>query len=95
LPVAERLCASRQPDLVVHEACDYAAPIAAYRAGIAHVQVAIGLAWIEWSRLHQFASRVLPAFEPDAVRIIAEAPCLTRLPEGLEPSLRHTAPFVC
>jgi UDP:flavonoid glycosyltransferase YjiC (YdhE family) len=86
LPVAEELCASWQPDLVVHEACEYASPIAAHHAGIPHVQVAIGLAWIEWGCLHGFAAEVLPAFEPDAVRIIAEAPYVTRLPEGLDPS---------
>ncbi|HTJ68379.1 MAG TPA: glycosyltransferase [Actinospica sp.] len=86
LPVAAELCASWKPDLVVHEACDYASPIAAHRAGIPHVQIAIGLAWIEWGCLHGYAAEVLPAFEPDAVRIIAEAPYVTRLPEGLDPS---------
>jgi UDP:flavonoid glycosyltransferase YjiC (YdhE family) len=97
LPAAEELCASWKPDLVVHEPCDYASPIAANRAGIAHVQVAIGLAWIEWGCLYEYAEQVLPAFDPDAVRIIAESPYLTRLPEGLDPSeyprtIRYRAP---
>lgn len=85
-PAAQELCASWEPDLVVHEACEYASPLVAHRAGIPHVQVAIGLAWIEWGCLHQFAGEVLDAFEPDAVRIIAEAPYVTRLPEALDPS---------
>jgi UDP:flavonoid glycosyltransferase YjiC (YdhE family) len=86
LPVAEELCATWKPDLVVHEAADYAPPIAAHRAGIAHVQIAIGLAWIEWGCLQTFAAEVLPAYEPDAIRIIAEAPYVTRFPETLDPS---------
>ena len=97
LPAAEELCASWKPDLVVHEPCDYASPIAADRAGIPHVQVAIGLAWIEWGCLHEYAGQVLPAFDPDAVRIIAESPYVTRLPESLDPSeyprtIRYQAP---
>jgi UDP:flavonoid glycosyltransferase YjiC (YdhE family) len=86
LPSAEELCANWKPDLVVHEACEYASPIAAYRAGIPHVQVAIGLAWIEWACLHGFAAEALPAYEPDAIDIIAQAPYVTRLPEGVDPS---------
>jgi UDP:flavonoid glycosyltransferase YjiC (YdhE family) len=97
LPAAEELCASWKPDLVVHEPCEYASPLAAQRAGIAHVQVAIGLAWIEWGCLHEYAAQVLPAFDPDAVRIIEESPYVTRLPEGLDPSeyprtIRYQAP---
>jgi UDP:flavonoid glycosyltransferase YjiC (YdhE family) len=86
LPAALEVCASWKPDLVVHEPCDYASPIAAHRAGIPHVQVAIGLAWLEWGSLHDYAAQVLPAYEPDAVRIIVEAPYVTRLPESLDPS---------
>jgi len=97
LPAAEELCASWKPDLVVHEACEYASPLAAHRAGIAHLQVAIGLAWIEWGCLHEYAGEVLPVFEPEAVRIIGESPYVTRLPEGLDPSeygrtIRYRAP---
>ena len=97
LPAAEGLCASWKPDLVVHEPCDYASSIAANRAGIPHVQVAIGLAWIEWGCLHEYAGQVLPAFDPDAVRIIEQSPYVTRLPESLDPSeyprtIRYRAP---
>ena len=97
LPAAEELCANWKPDLVVHEPCDYASPLAAHRAGIPHLQVAIGLAWIEWGCLHEHAGKVLPAFEPDAVRIIGESPYVTRLPESLDPSeyprtIRYRAP---
>ncbi|HET9172871.1 MAG TPA: glycosyltransferase [Actinospica sp.] len=97
LPAATELCATWKPDLVLHEACDYASPIAAHRAGIPHVQVAIGLAWLEWECLHTYGAQALPAFEPDAVRIIAEAPYATRFPEALDPSgyprtVRYQAP---
>jgi UDP:flavonoid glycosyltransferase YjiC (YdhE family) len=86
LPAAERLCAEWKPDLVLHEAAEYASALAAHRAGIPHVQVAIGLAGVEWSALHHLSGDALVAFEPDAVRIIEESPYLTRLPEGLDPS---------
>jgi UDP:flavonoid glycosyltransferase YjiC (YdhE family) len=97
LPVAEEVCASWKPDLVVHEAAEYASAIAAHRAGIPHAQIAIGLAWIEWECLHGFVAEALPAFEAEAVRIIAEAPYVTRLPAVLDPSdypqtVRYQAP---
>ena len=86
LPAAERLCADWKPNLVLHEAAEYASALAAHRAGIPHLQVAIGLAWVEWASLHDLAAEALVAFEPDAVRIIEESPYVTRLPEGLDPS---------
>jgi UDP:flavonoid glycosyltransferase YjiC (YdhE family) len=97
LPAAERLCAEWKPGLVVHEAAEYASALAAHRAGIPHVQVAIGLAGVEWSALHDLSGQELLAFEPDAFRIIEESPYVTRLPEGLDPSeyattIRYRAP---
>jgi UDP:flavonoid glycosyltransferase YjiC (YdhE family) len=99
LPAAEELCASWQPDLVVHEAAEYASAIAAHRAGIAHVQVAIGLADIEWGGLHAFAGPEIVKFEPDALDVLAASPYLSRLPENLDPSpypgtIRYQAPEV-
>lgn len=86
LPAAEALCAHWKPDLVLHEAAEYASALAAQRADIAHAQVAIGLAEIEWASLHEHAAHELRAFEADAVEVIAASPYLTRLPEGLDPS---------
>lgn len=86
LPAAERLCARWRPGLVLHEAAEYASALAAHRAGIPHLQVAIGLAEVEWGSLHQHAALELSRFEPDAAEIIASSPYLTRLPEGLDPS---------
>jgi UDP:flavonoid glycosyltransferase YjiC (YdhE family) len=87
LPAAEELCARWKPDLVLHEAAEYASALAAHRAGIPHAQLAIGLAGIEWASLHHHAAHELPAFQADAVGIVASSPYLTRLPEGLDPSL--------
>jgi UDP:flavonoid glycosyltransferase YjiC (YdhE family) len=86
LPTAERLCAAWKPDLVLHEAAEYASALAAHRAGIAHAQVAIGLAEIEWESLHRHAGPALQTFASDAVSVIAESPYLTRLPQNLDPS---------
>ena len=86
LPAAEELCASWRPDLVLHEAAEYASAIAAHRAGIPHVQVAIGLADIEWDALHAFTGPEIVEFEADALEVIAASPYLSRLPENLDPS---------
>ena len=97
LPAAEELCASWKPDLVLHDGAEYASALAAHHAGIAHVQVASALAAVEWGSLHKYAATELVAFDPEAVRIIAESPYLTRLPESLDPSeyartIRYRAP---
>lgn len=97
LPAALDLCRSWRPDLVLHEAAEYASAIAAHRCGIRHAQVAIGLARVEWGALHKFALQVLPDFEPGAADLFAGSPYLTRLPAVLDPSeyprtLRYRSP---
>jgi UDP:flavonoid glycosyltransferase YjiC (YdhE family) len=85
LPALEDACSQWQPDLVLREPCEYAAPIAADRAGIPHAQVAISLARIETSCL----TMVAPVLEPYGTRIvegIRAAPYLTRFPASLDPS---------
>jgi UDP:flavonoid glycosyltransferase YjiC (YdhE family) len=97
LPAAERICAEWKPDLVLHEAAEYASALAAHRSGIAHAQLAIGLAEVEWESLHRHAGPALQMFASDAASIIASSPYLTRLPQGLDPSpydrtLRYQVP---
>lgn len=60
LPTIEAACDEFRPDLVLHEAAEYASAIAAERRDLPHVQVAIGLAEIESSSLALAA----PVLEP-------------------------------
>lgn len=86
LPEAERVCARWRPDLVLHEAAEYASALAAHRAGIKHAQIAIGLAEVEWTSLHRYAGAALEQFATDAVEIVAASPYLSRLPAALDAS---------
>jgi UDP:flavonoid glycosyltransferase YjiC (YdhE family) len=85
LPAVERACRDRQPTLVLHEAAEFAGPIAALRAGIAHAQVAISRARPEHGSL-ELARPELEAVEPGSAADIAGSPYLTRFPAVLDPS---------
>jgi UDP:flavonoid glycosyltransferase YjiC (YdhE family) len=82
LPAVEDACDAFQPDLLLHEAAEFAGPIAATRRGIAHVQVAISQAEVEWGSL-ELAAPVLP---PETVQALRGAPYLSRFPASLDPS---------
>jgi UDP:flavonoid glycosyltransferase YjiC (YdhE family) len=85
LPTVEDVCTKWHPDLVLREPCEYAAAIAAERAGIRHAQVAISLAEIEASVLTMIAP-VLEQYESGIVERITAAPYLTRFPASLDSS---------
>ena len=82
LPAVEAVCDEWQPDLVLREAAEYASAIAAEARGIAHAQIAISKAEVEWGSL-QIAAPVLPAGIPERLR---EEPYLSRFPASLDPS---------
>jgi UDP:flavonoid glycosyltransferase YjiC (YdhE family) len=82
LPAVEKACEDFRPDLLLHEAAEFAAPIAATHRDIAHAQVAISQAEVEWASL-EIAAPVLP---PEAVHALRQAPYLTRFPASLDPS---------
>jgi UDP:flavonoid glycosyltransferase YjiC (YdhE family) len=82
LPTVEAICDEWRPDLVLHEAAEYASAIAAERRGIEHVQVAISQAEVEWGSL-DLAAPVLPA---DVVAALRASPYLSRFPASLDPS---------
>ena len=85
LPTAERACAEWRPQLVLHEAAEYASAIAAERCGIAHAQVAISLAEVEAGSLDLAA----PALAPHGGQVVERlraSPYLTRFPASLDPS---------
>lgn len=84
LPFVEQAVDDYEPEIVLHEATEYAGPIAAMRAGIPHAQVAISLAAVEHDSL-QLAAPVLDRYGPvfDTLRA---APYLTRFPAAIDPS---------
>ena len=85
LPTAERACAEWRPQLVLHEAAEYASAIAAERCGIAHAQVAISLAEVEAGSLDA-AAPALALHDEHIVERLRGSPYLTRFPASLDPS---------
>jgi hypothetical protein len=85
LPTLEQLCREWAPDLVLHDATEYAGAIAAFRQGISHAQIAIGLASIESGALTN-VSPVLEQYSAGVTEAIRASPYLTRLPTSLDPS---------
>ena len=85
LPAAERACREWRPQLVLHEAAEYASAIAAERCGVAHAQVAISLAEVEAGSL-DLAAPALAEYDEHIVEQLRASPYLTRFPGSLDPS---------
>jgi len=85
LATIEATMAEWAPDVVVHEAAEYASAIAAERQRIVHHQVAVDLADVEWSSL-ELAAPALEPYSPDIVPTIRASGYLSRLPGSLDPS---------
>jgi UDP:flavonoid glycosyltransferase YjiC (YdhE family) len=85
LPALERLVAEWRPELVLRDPCEHASALVAARAGVAHAQVAISLAAVEWSSL-ALAEPALARFDAALAAAERAAPYLTRFPASLDPS---------
>jgi UDP:flavonoid glycosyltransferase YjiC (YdhE family) len=85
LPTAERACRDWSPQLVLHEAAEYASAIAAERCGVPHAQVAISLAEVEAGSL-ELAAPALNEHDEHIAQRLHASPYLTRLPASLDPS---------
>ncbi len=72
-------------DLVVHDAAEYAGPIAAVRRGLTHVQVAISQAAVEWGSL-ALAEPAIEAHLPGIADRLRAAAYFSRFPASLDPS---------
>ncbi|MFF9348936.1 glycosyltransferase [Streptomyces sp. NPDC014734] len=85
LPELDEACRTWRPDLVLHEACEFASVVAAERHGIPHARVAISAAGFT-----DFTEAQLEAvFEPHGRGLadrLRTSPYLTRLPASLDPS---------
>ena len=80
----EEAFAEWQPELVLHETCEYAAVVVACRFGVAHAQVAISQGEVETSALDT-AAPALEAHLEGVVAQIRSSPYLTRFPASLDP----------
>jgi UDP:flavonoid glycosyltransferase YjiC (YdhE family) len=85
LPTAQRACREWRPQLVLHEAAEYASAIAADRCGVAHAQVAISLAEVEAGSV-DLAAPALARHGEQIVERLRGSPYLTRFPGSLDPS---------
>lgn len=85
LPAVEEACRTWRPDLVLHEPCELASAVAAVRLGIAHAQIAISLAEVEWGSLDLIAP-ALEQYGDQVAQQVRESPYLTRFPATLDPS---------
>jgi UDP:flavonoid glycosyltransferase YjiC (YdhE family) len=85
LPTADRVCRDWRPQLVLHEAAEYASAIAAERCGVVHAQVAISLAEVEAGSL-DLAAPALTEHGEQIVERLRASPYLTRFPASLDPS---------
>lgn len=85
LPAVRSAVRDWTPDLVVREPCEYASAVVAEQAGIAHLQVAIGLARVEASAL-TLVEPVLEGYRPGLTRRLLDTAYLTRLPQSADPS---------
>lgn len=85
LPAVDRACREWRPELVLHEAAEFAAVVVAERGGIAHAQVAISMAQVEAASL-ELAGPILETFHKGIVQRVRASPYVTRFPGSLDPS---------
>ncbi|MFF8914778.1 glycosyltransferase [Streptomyces sp. NPDC015032] len=85
LPALEEACREWRPDLVLHEACEFASVVAAGRQGIPHARVAVSAARFTGS-MDELLRPVLAPYGPGIVERLRTSTYLTRLPASLDPS---------
>lgn len=85
LPELARVVAGWNPDIIVRDPCEYASAVVGHREGIPTVQIAIGLAEVEWNSL-AVAAPALEAHRPGLADEIRHTPYVSRFPASLDPS---------
>jgi hypothetical protein len=85
LPSMERVLQDWQPDIVLRDPCEYSSVVAAVPMGIPTVQVAIGLAEIEWASI-DVAAPALEAHRRGLLPELRRSPYVTRFPAALDGS---------
>jgi len=85
LPAMERVLTDWKPDIVLRDPCEYASAVSANQMGIATVQVAIGLAEVEWGSI-DIASSALEEHRSGLTDELRRSPYVTRFPASLDHS---------
>ena len=85
LPAARELGHDWQPHFVVREPCEYASAVVAHESGVAHAQVGVSLAALEFDVLAMVAP-IIDRFTSGLAAAIAAAPYLSAFPPSLDPS---------
>ena len=95
LPGVMEAVAVWQPDVLMHESCEFAAALVAERAALPSVRVALHMAWLE-AYIARFAAADVDALraenglepDPDGARLLA-APSITLTPPALDGGVRE------
>jgi UDP:flavonoid glycosyltransferase YjiC (YdhE family) len=85
LPAMHSVVAGWEPDLVLRDPCEYASTVIAHQLGVDTVQVAIGLAEVEWASI-DIAAPALEAHRGGLADELRASSYVTRLPASLDPS---------
>lgn len=85
LPAMNRVISDWKPDIVLRDPCEYASAVSARLSGIATVQIAIGLAEVEWGSI-DIAAPALEDHRPGLTEELHLSPYVTRFPASLDPS---------
>jgi hypothetical protein len=85
LAAMEQAVRDWRPDLILRDPCEYASAVVAARLGIPAVQVAIGLAEVEWGSIG-VAEPALEALRDGLTAELRRSPYLTRFPAALDAS---------
>jgi UDP:flavonoid glycosyltransferase YjiC (YdhE family) len=85
LPAVRDVAASWRPQLIVHEAQEYAGAVVAEEIGRPHVRVAVSLARLEAVSLRE-AGPALECFRPGLDERLAASPYLSCFPASLDPA---------
>lgn len=84
LPTMARVLADWKPDIVLRDPCEYASAVITNQMGVAAVQIAIGLADVEWGSI-DIAAPALEAHRTGLVDELRRSPYVTRFPASLDP----------
>lgn len=86
LPAMTRVFTGWRPDIVLRDPCEYASAVLANQMDITAVQIAIGLADVEWGSI-DIAGPALEAHRPGLADELRSSRYATRFPASLDPSL--------
>jgi hypothetical protein len=85
LPAMERVLTAWQPDIVLRDPCEYASAVIANPLDVATVQVAIGLAAVEWGSI-DVAAPALERHRSGLAEELRRSPYVSRFPVSLDAS---------